>query len=63
MIDFDLMAGIRGLAEAARITERLYVRELRVFGADRLPDSAFLALANHPGMTDTLALFCRLEAR
>jgi 1-acyl-sn-glycerol-3-phosphate acyltransferase len=61
MIDFDSMAGAHGLAEAARLTERLYVRHVRVFGADRLPDSAFLALANHPGMTDTLALFAALK--
>ena len=61
MIDFDSMARARGLAEAARLTERLYVREVRVFGADHLPDSAFLALSNHPGMTDTLALFAALK--
>ena len=61
MIDFDSMARARGLAEAARLTERLYVREVRVFGADCLPDSAFLALSNHPGMTDTLALFAALK--
>ena len=62
MIDFDSMAGTRGLAEAARLMERLYVRDVRVFGAERLPDSAFLALSNHPGMTDTLALFSRVES-
>jgi 1-acyl-sn-glycerol-3-phosphate acyltransferase len=61
IIDFDSIAGAQGLAEAARLTERLYVRELRVFGADYLPDSAFLALSNHPGMTDTLALFAALK--
>ena len=61
MIDFDSMAGAHGLSEAARLTERLYVREVRVFGADHLPDSAFLALSNHPGMTDTLALFAALK--
>ncbi len=61
MIDFDSMAGARGLAEAARLTERLYVRDVRVFGANYLPDSAFLALSNHPGMTDTLALFTALK--
>ena len=33
---------------------------MRVFGADRLPDGPFLALSNHPGLTDTLALFTAL---
>ena len=61
MIEFDALAGARGLAEAARRTERLYVRGVRVFGAQHLPDSAFLALSNHPGMTDTLALFTALK--
>jgi len=61
MIDFDAVSGAQGLASGARLTERLYVRDVRVFGADRLPDSAFLALANHPGMTDTLALFAALK--
>ncbi len=61
MIDFDSMAGTRGLADSARLTERLYVRDVRVFGANYLPDSAFLALSNHPGMTDTLALFAALK--
>lgn len=69
MIEFDSMTGAHGLADAARVTERLYVRDVRVFGADPstssgrrlLPDSGFLALANHPGMTDTLALFSTLK--
>ena len=61
MIDFDSMAGTCGLTESARLTERLYVRDVRVFGADHLPNSAFLALSNHPGMTDTLALFAALK--
>jgi len=69
MIDFDSLAGALGLGDAARRTERLYVRDVRVFGADPstgsgqhlLPDSAFLALSNHPGMTDTLALFAALN--
>ncbi len=61
MIDFDAAIAKCGLAEASRQTERLYVRDVRVFGADHIPDSAFLALSNHPGMTDTLALFCALN--
>ncbi len=61
VVDFDSAIASRGLVEAARMTDRFYVRDVRVFGADRLPSSAFLALSNHPGMTDTLALFCALN--
>ncbi len=61
MIDFDTVSGAQGLACGARMTERLYVKDVRVFGLDHLPGSAFLALANHPGMTDTLALFAALK--
>ncbi|MGZ6316244.1 MAG: 1-acyl-sn-glycerol-3-phosphate acyltransferase [Anaerolineales bacterium] len=60
MRDFDHAIGARGLAEAACLTERLYVRDVRVFGADCLPAGPCLFLANHPGMTDTLALFTAL---
>ena len=60
MLDFDAAIAAFGLAEAACLTERLYVRDVRVFGADRLPDGPFLALSNHPGLTDTLALFTAL---
>jgi len=61
MLDFDAIAGTEGLAKAACVTERLYVRDVRVFDADRLPAGSFLALSNHPGMTDTLALFASLN--
>jgi 1-acyl-sn-glycerol-3-phosphate acyltransferase len=61
MLEFDSAIGERGLVEAARRTERRFVRDARVFGLDRVPDSAFLALSNHPGMTDTLALFAALN--
>jgi hypothetical protein len=61
MLEFDSTIGERGLVEAARRTEKQFVRDVRVFGLDRVPDSAFLALSNHPGMTDTLALFAALN--
>ena len=38
----------------------LAVSDIRVFGIDKLPASAFLALSNHPGMSDTLSLFAAL---
>lgn len=61
MLEFDSAIEAHGLTEASRRAERRYVRDVRVFGADFVPDSAFLALSNHPGITDTLALFCALN--
>jgi putative hemolysin len=61
MLEFDFAIGERGLVEAARMTQRRFVRDVRVFGSERVPDSPFLALSNHPGMTDTLALFAALN--
>jgi len=61
MLEFDSAIKERGLADAARLALGYYVRDVRVFGLDRVPDSAFLALSNHPGMTDTLALFAALN--
>jgi 1-acyl-sn-glycerol-3-phosphate acyltransferase len=60
MVEFDSLIGARGLAEAACFSERYYVRNVRLFGAERLPDGPALMLSNHPGMTDTLALFAAL---
>jgi 1-acyl-sn-glycerol-3-phosphate acyltransferase len=61
MLEFDTVISELGLVNASRLTEKRFVRDVRVFGLDRVPDSAFLALSNHPGMTDTLALFCALN--
>lgn len=61
--EFNEAVGAHGLPEAARRTQRNYVRELRVFGRDRLPAGPFLALSNHPGMTDTLSVFVALNRR
>jgi hypothetical protein len=61
MADFDSPVGTQGLAEAARLTLRHYVRDIRIFGADRIPAGPFLALSNHPGMSDTLSLFVALN--
>ena len=60
MSEFDTAIGIHGLPGASRLTLRHYVRDISIFGADQLPASAFLALSNHPGMSDTLALFVAL---
>ena len=66
MVEFDSAVEERGLVGASRLTQRHFVRDVRVFGLDPstgsgLPDSAFLALSNHPGMSDTLSLFCALN--
>ena len=61
MLNLDSRVAADGLVMAACSTERNYVRDVRVFGHDHLPASAFLALSNHPGMTDTLALFAALR--
>lgn len=60
MLDFDSAVGKYGLVEASRLSLGHYVKDVRVF-SDPLPAGPFLALSNHPGMTDTLALFCALE--
>jgi hypothetical protein len=59
MVEFDSATGERGLAAASRFTQRHYVKDVRLF-SDPLPAGPFLALSNHPGMTDTLSLFCAL---
>ena len=60
MLGFDAAIGKCGLAEAACSTEQLYVRDLCVFGLERIPAGPCLFLSNHPGLTDTLALFAAL---
>jgi hypothetical protein len=56
MLEFDDEVGVSGLTEAARQMLRKYVRDVRIFSGP-LPAGPFLALSNHPGMADTLALF------
>jgi hypothetical protein len=60
MVEFDSAVGERGLANASRFSQRHYVKDVRLF-SDPLPAGPFLALSNHPGMTDTLSLFCALD--
>ena len=60
MLVFDSAIGTSGMAEAACVTERLYARVVRVIDAQRIPKGPFLALANHPGVTDTLAVIAAL---
>jgi hypothetical protein len=61
MAEFDSAIGTHGLVQASHLALRNYVREIHVFGRDRIPTSGFLALSNHPGMSDTLSLFTALN--
>jgi hypothetical protein len=60
MLDFDSSIAKNGFADAACQAEQFYVRAVRIFDADRLPKGPFLALSNHPGVTDTLAVIAAL---
>ncbi len=61
MLEFDGAIPAQGLVQASRLAIRNYVDDIRVFGRDHIPASGFLALSNHPGMTDTLSLFIALN--
>jgi len=61
LVEFDSAIPTHGLVEASRGAIRNYVNDIRIFGRECIPDSAFLALSNHPGMTDTLSLFIALN--
>ena len=61
MVEFDSAVETYGLADAARQLLRFYVPDVRVFGVENIPAGAFLALSNHPGMSDTLALFSSIN--
>lgn len=61
MLAFDSDISAHGLVEASRRAMCNYVDDIQIFGRERIPSSAFLALSNHPGMTDTLSLFLALN--
>src|SRR5215207_10143340 len=61
MVEFDSYVGKHALPQASRLTLRHYVQSIHVIGKERIPSGAFLALSNHPGMTDTLSLFAALN--
>ena len=61
MAEFDADMARLGLPEAARRSQRHFVREVRVVCERPLPPGPVLALANHPGMADTLSLFGALN--
>ena len=61
MTEFDSAIASDGLVNASRLAARNYIYDIRIYGRERIPSSAFLALSNHPGMTDTLSLFIGLN--
>lgn len=63
VVEYDDIVGAHGIVEGGWNLSRRYVQDIRIIGADRIPESAFLALSNHPGMTDTLALFAALNRK
>lgn len=63
MVEYDDIVGAHGIVEGAWNLSRRYVKDVRILGTDRIPDSAFLALSNHPGMTDTITLFAALNRK
>lgn len=61
IVEFDSAIPTHGLVEASRRSIRHFVDDIHIFGRERIPASAFLALSNHPGMSDTLSLFIALN--
>jgi hypothetical protein len=61
LVEFDSAIPMHGLVEASRRSIRHFVDDIRIFGREHIPSSAFLALSNHPGMSDTLSLFLALN--
>jgi hypothetical protein len=62
MMAYDRRVGQGSLSEGSRQTLPEFVKDVRLFGLETIPDSGpLLFLSNHPGMTDTLCLFAALR--
>ena len=61
LLEFDALIGTHELVQASRWLASIYLSDIQIFGTENIPTSAFLALSNHPGLSDTLALFCALN--
>lgn len=61
VIEYDDIVGEKGIVAGGRNLALRYVKDIRIINPERIPSSAFLALSNHPGMTDTVALFAALN--
>jgi hypothetical protein len=58
---YDRLVGEQGLQAGARWILKKYVQNLRVQGRENIPDGGpVLILCNHPGLTDTMAMFASL---
>ncbi|GAB4472620.1 MAG: 1-acyl-sn-glycerol-3-phosphate acyltransferase [Anaerolineae bacterium] len=56
--EYDRRVGEHGLAEGARWILRYMSNRVQVHGAEHVPtEGPLLLLSNHPGLTDTMALF------
>ena len=63
VLDYDAQVGGAGLSAGAQAALPLFRVTLTVEGEAQLPTSGpLLILANHPGLTDTLALFASIHA-
>ncbi|MEW6178424.1 MAG: 1-acyl-sn-glycerol-3-phosphate acyltransferase [Chloroflexota bacterium] len=61
ILDFDRQVAEEGLTKASQRLLREYARSLTITGEENLPSAgAVLIVSNHPGMTDTVALFAAL---
>lgn len=61
IINFDQEVLEVGLAAASQQFLETYIQGMQVTGVENLPiDSPLLVLSNHPGLTDTLALFASI---
>jgi len=63
VIDLDNLVGRIGIREATRqILRARYVQDIRVHSREHIPaNGPVLFLSNHPGMSDTLALFSAID--
>ena len=61
MVVFDTNVGTKGLGFAGKELLKSFASSVTVYGQENIPNGPVLALSNHPGMVDTLALFAALD--